>query len=86
MAKHNIYIQAINFPTVARGEERLRIAPTPMHTEEMMDRLVNDLASVWADNEMDFLSPDCSNACDCQSRCINVTDYDFNKYATTVQG
>lgn len=85
MSKYNIYIQAINYPTVARGEERLRIAPTPMHTDEMMDRLVKDLATVWAEDEMEFLSPDCSNACDCQDRCIRVTDYDFNKYATTVQ-
>ncbi|KAK3730651.1 hypothetical protein QZH41_008274 [Actinostola sp. cb2023] len=85
MSKHSIYIQAINYPTVPRKEERLRIAPTPMHTEEMMDRLVNDLASVWADNNMKFLSPHCSNTCDCQDRCLRVTDYPFNRYATTVQ-
>ncbi|KAJ0068467.1 hypothetical protein NL108_008416, partial [Boleophthalmus pectinirostris] len=40
MSKHNIYVQAINYPTVARGEELLRIAPTPHHTPEMMKYFV----------------------------------------------
>lgn len=85
MNEHHIYIQSINYPTVARGEERLRIAPTPKHTEAMMDRLVEDLSAVWADNDMAFLSPHCNNACDCQERCLQMVDYDFNKYATNVQ-
>jgi len=41
------YVQAINFPTVARGEEKLRIAPTPHHTAAMMDTFVQDLVAVW---------------------------------------
>ena len=41
------YVQAINYPTVARGEERLRVAPTPHHTTEMMDKFVEDLTVVW---------------------------------------
>jgi 5-aminolevulinate synthase len=41
------YVQAINYPTVARGEEKLRLAPTPYHTEEMVDQLVNDMKIVW---------------------------------------
>lgn len=40
-------MQAINYPTVPRGEEKLRIAPTPHHTEEMMDQFVADLVKVW---------------------------------------
>lgn len=40
MSRHNIYVQAINYPTVARGEELLRIAPTPHHTPEMMKYFV----------------------------------------------
>ncbi len=50
MEKHGIYVQAINYPTVPRGEELLRVAPTPHHTEAMMIRFVNAMLSVWFDN------------------------------------
>lgn len=42
MSRHSIYVQAINYPTVARGEELLRIAPTPHHTPEMMKYFVGE--------------------------------------------
>ena len=44
---HGHYVQAINFPTVAKGEEKLRIAPTPHHTRPMMDAFATQLSKVW---------------------------------------
>jgi 5-aminolevulinate synthase len=45
---YNIYAQAINFPTVDVGTERLRIAPTPLHDDGMMEDLIEALAAVFA--------------------------------------
>ncbi|XP_038578644.1 5-aminolevulinate synthase, nonspecific, mitochondrial-like isoform X1 [Micropterus salmoides] len=66
MSRYNIYVQAINHPTVAKGEELLRIAPTPHHTPEMIHYFVDRLAKTWKEAGLE-LRPHSSAECNfCQ--------------------
>ncbi|KAH9444342.1 hypothetical protein Pst134EA_032248 [Puccinia striiformis f. sp. tritici] len=47
LSKHKIYVQSINYPTVPKGEERLRITPTPGHTVDQQIKLIEALDSIW---------------------------------------
>ena len=54
LRRHDIYIQPINYPTVAIGTERLRITPTPRHTESHVSYLVEALVDVWKTLDLPF--------------------------------
>jgi 5-aminolevulinate synthase len=56
LVDEGVYVQAINYPTVAVGEERLRITPTPGHTDELIERLGQSLRRVWRELDVPTVS------------------------------
>ena len=48
LQKYNIYVQPINYPTVPRGTERLRVTPTPFHNTKMINYFIDSIEKVWS--------------------------------------
>jgi 5-aminolevulinate synthase len=54
LERHSVYIQPINYPTVARGTERLRITPSPVHSDGHIAHLVEAMVDVWQTLKLPF--------------------------------
>lgn len=79
---HGHYVQAINYPTVAKGQERLRIAPSPLHSYEMIDEFIDDFVAVWNKSGLtttttSYEQQDMFSSKTC-SQCQRTFDIDFD--------
>jgi 5-aminolevulinate synthase len=79
--EHNIYVQAINYPTVPRSTERLRVTPGPFHNPEMMDHFVQSVKAVWKKHNLNFVTPKYpvyhAGWCKGDSTCLNKPDIEY---------
>ncbi len=77
LTRHGVYIQPINYPTVAKGSERLRITPTPRHTQAHIAQLVEALVDVWHEFGIAFEEPSHLHADEKRDEHCNYTKIDF---------
>ncbi|MHB2267116.1 5-aminolevulinate synthase [Aliihoeflea sp. PC F10.4] len=71
LEKHGLYIQPINYPTVPRGTERLRITPTPFHSDALIGELKDALLETWTALGIPFQS-DASDASHESERVVSL--------------